>query len=370
MYFDDYSTSFQSLYSPMYNLQTNYSATMNPYSGGMGYRMGIGMYPGMMGFYNPMAGIGVGQFGADYLIKNDANQNNYYTRPIPAYKAKDEVPTILGILGTALGTAAMLLALRKGKKAPKIKGNATPVSPTPVAPTPVGPSAPRPAVTPSNGGAATVNTKPILNNNRLLPAHINTPVSTTAPNTVATQPSVSTAAGKPATLPPHIPAPQIMLTAQNPLYSLPAPVVSTTSGMLKSGPLPATPLPAANTAGQVEGVLNPNIPSSVLYPKKPLVDASKIKPREQHLLPQNAGPSVNTFTPTGKPAMLPPHIPSSVLYGKTPLVDASKIKPREQHLLPQNAGPSVNTFTPTGSKYENSPRWQAAMARIRQYENS
>ena len=329
MYFDDYSTSFQSLYSPMYNLQTNYSATMNPYAGGMGYGMGMGMYPGMMGLFNPMAGIGVGQFGADYLIKNDGNQNNYYTRPIPAYKAKDEVPTILGILGTALGTAAMLLALRKGKKAPKIKGNTTPVTPTPVAPspvaptpvapTPVGPTAPRPTVPPSNGGAATVNTKPILNNNRLLPAHINTPVSTTAPNTVATQPSVSTAAGKQVMLPPHIPAPQIVSTAQNPLQALPASVVNRTN-LLPSGPLPAASLPAGNTTGQVRGALMP-------------------------------------------------HIPSSVLYGKTPLVDASKIKLREPHLLPQNAGPSVNTFTPTGSKYESSPRWQAALARLRQYEN-
>ena len=122
MYFDDYSTSFQSLYSPMYNLQTSYSAIGGgAYGAGAGYGAGMGMSAGMypgMGVYNgSMTNIAVGQFGADQLIKNDDKLNNYYARPIATHKKKDELPTILGIIGTALGTAALLLAMRKGKKA-------------------------------------------------------------------------------------------------------------------------------------------------------------------------------------------------------------------------------------------------------------
>ena len=122
MYFDDYSTSFQSLYSPMYNLQTSYSAIGGgAYGAGAGYGAGMGMSAGMypgMGVYNgSMTNIAVGQFGADQLIKNDDKLNNYYARPIATHKKKDELPTILGIIGTALGTAALLLAMRKGKQA-------------------------------------------------------------------------------------------------------------------------------------------------------------------------------------------------------------------------------------------------------------
>lgn len=132
MYYDDYSTSFQSLYSPMYNLQTNYSMMNNAGAGygmgagyGVGAGYGMGMYP--MGIYNgSMTNVAVGQFGADQLIKDDPQLNNYYARPIATHKKEDELPTILGILGTALGTAAMLLALRKGKKAPKVKPAPTP----------------------------------------------------------------------------------------------------------------------------------------------------------------------------------------------------------------------------------------------------
>lgn len=125
MYFDDYSTSFQSLYSPMYNLQTNYSQ-MGPGRYGAGYGMG------MMGGYDPlMAGVGVGQMGADQLVKGDQQINNYYTRPIATHKKKNELPMVLGIIGTALGTAAVLMALRKGKKAPKIPATPPVVPPTP-----------------------------------------------------------------------------------------------------------------------------------------------------------------------------------------------------------------------------------------------
>ena len=147
MYYDDYSTSFQSLYSPMYNLQTNYSMMNNAGAGygmgagyGVGAGYGMGMYP--MGIYNgSMTNVAVGQFGADQLIKDDPQLNNYYARPIATHKKEDELPTILGILGTALGTAAMLLALRKGKKAPKVKP----------APTPKPTTAPNPTTTPTGG---------------------------------------------------------------------------------------------------------------------------------------------------------------------------------------------------------------------------
>lgn len=138
MYFDDYSTSFQSLYSPMYNLQTTYSANMNP-SGGYGFGAGYcaGMYPGMGMFMNPLAGVGVGQFNGDYLVRNEDQRNNYYARPIATHKKKDELPTILGIIGTTLGTAAVLLALKKGKK---IKNPVRPVNSPVVTPSPVRPT--------------------------------------------------------------------------------------------------------------------------------------------------------------------------------------------------------------------------------------
>ena len=153
MYYDDYSTSFQSLYSPMYNLQTNYSMMNNAGAGygmgagyGVGAGYGMGMYP--MGIYNgSMTNVAVGQFGADQLIKDDPQLNNYYARPIATHKKEDELPTILGILGTALGTAAMLLALRKGKKAPKVKPAPTPKPTTAPNPTPT----PNPTTAPTGG---------------------------------------------------------------------------------------------------------------------------------------------------------------------------------------------------------------------------
>ena len=79
MNFDNYSTSFQSLMSPMYNVQANYSAIAGGYGNGYGAGLGMGgYYPGMGagymgmgGFMTPMNGVGIGQFNADYLIKND-----------------------------------------------------------------------------------------------------------------------------------------------------------------------------------------------------------------------------------------------------------------------------------------------------------
>ena len=118
MNFDTYSTSFQSLMKPMYNVNANYTLGMGGYPGAAGAGIGAGyMNPAMMGMYamGPMANVGIGQFRADYLLKGEDQLNNYYARPIAVHKKKDELPTILGILGTALGTAALLVALAKGK---------------------------------------------------------------------------------------------------------------------------------------------------------------------------------------------------------------------------------------------------------------
>ena len=148
MNFDNYSTSFQSLMSPMYNVQANYSAMAGGYGNGYGAGFGMGgYYPGlgagymgmgmrMGGFMTPMNGVGIGQFNADYLIKNDDKNNNYYARPVAVHKKHDEVPTMLGILGTALGTAALLLALAKGKKFKWPSRGARPKTNNPVNPNP------------------------------------------------------------------------------------------------------------------------------------------------------------------------------------------------------------------------------------------
>ena len=120
MYFDDYSTSFLRLYKQMYNLQTNYSEYGIP---GSGYVAGYagGCFPFMGGMYNgSLTNVPVGHFGADQLIVGDEARSNYYAAPIAPHKKKDELPTILGIIGTALGTAAMALALAKGRGKIKI----------------------------------------------------------------------------------------------------------------------------------------------------------------------------------------------------------------------------------------------------------
>ena len=200
MNFDNYSTSFQSLMSPMYNVQANYSAIAGGYGNGYGAGLGMGgYYPGMGagymgmgGFMTPMNGVGIGQFNADYLIKNDDKNNNYYARPVAVHKKHDEVPTMLGILGTALGTAALLLALAKGKKfkwpgrgaRPRTNTpvNPTPVNPTPVNPTPVNPTSanpntPRvkgylPAATQTNSNPNIISGTPV----NPTPANPNTPL--------------------------------------------------------------------------------------------------------------------------------------------------------------------------------------------------
>ena len=196
MNFDNYSTSFQSLMSPMYNVQANYNAMAGGYGNGYGAGLGMGgYYPGMGagymgmgmgGFMTPMNGVGIGQFNADYLIKNDDKNNNYYARPIAAHKKHDEVPTMLGIIGTALGTAALLLALAKGKKV-KMPGRGTkttinkPVNNTPVNPTAgnPAPAQPKPQIKGYLPAPSQVNT----NTNTAGAAPVNpTPVNPTPSN--------------------------------------------------------------------------------------------------------------------------------------------------------------------------------------------
>ena len=132
---ENYNTSFQSLMGPMYNVNANYSA-YGMGAGAYGMGNGLGFGSGYMGgLMTPMANVGVGQFNGDYLIKDDSKNNNYYARPVAVHKKIDETGTILGILGTALGTAALLAALCKGKRpaslpTPPAPGRRTYVPPT------------------------------------------------------------------------------------------------------------------------------------------------------------------------------------------------------------------------------------------------
>ena len=161
MNFDNYSTSFQSLMSPTYNVMANYNAVNNGNNGYYGgySSYGFGNYNGFGygGFISPMSNVGIGQFTADYLIKDDDRNNNYYTRPIAVHKKKDETGTILGIIGTALGTAALLLSLRKGRRPSRAVTNPTnPVNPVRPA-NPVNPVHPTNPTNPVNPGGNPVN---------------------------------------------------------------------------------------------------------------------------------------------------------------------------------------------------------------------
>ena len=142
----------------MYNLNANYTIGMGGYPGagaiaGCGY-----MNPAMMGMYamGPMANVGIGQFKADYLLQGEDQLNNYYARPVPVHKKENETGTILGILGTALGTAALLAALAKGrfKRAPKAP---RPTTPSGAANNTVVPGPKPDAPKPPTGGTQTTN---------------------------------------------------------------------------------------------------------------------------------------------------------------------------------------------------------------------
>ena len=133
--YDNYSTSFQSLYSPMGIVQSNYSyvnpgAGMNGAAGG--YIPGYPGYPGTNssntnisnnyygGFYDPLAN----QMTTESLLKHEKDNNDYYARPIPAYIKDDNTGTILGAIATGISALALLAALRKGKPVMKPRSGA------------------------------------------------------------------------------------------------------------------------------------------------------------------------------------------------------------------------------------------------------
>jgi len=112
--FANYNTSIPSLMSPTYSVGNAYSLNAGNY--GMGYGTDGTVNSGYMGgMVTPMANVPVGQFNADYLVKNDNNKNNYYTRPIATFKKQDDTGTILGIGAAALATVALAVAACKGK---------------------------------------------------------------------------------------------------------------------------------------------------------------------------------------------------------------------------------------------------------------
>ena len=260
MNFDNYSTSFQSLMQPMYNVNANYS--------GYGYGNGLGVGGGAadgagangygygMGYMSPMMNVGIGQFNADYLIKNDDKNNNYYTRPVAAHVKKDETGTMLGILGTALGTVALLAALRKGK-APRRGVTPTPTpAPTP-APTPVPTPAPTPVPTPAP------KPSPITDPSRLLGPANNSPAGVTGGIDYIKIPGAKLqptgqAGVKPGTQFPYNPTPVNPTPVQGLLPAgessvkgylpAPEPQVNVAGGNVVKGYLPA-PEPQVNVAG-------------------------------------------------------------------------------------------------------------------------
>ena len=123
MGFDDYSTSFQSMYSPMGNVYSTYNASsFGPNGAGAGINSSVNSntnisnsYSNRFAYMDPL----MNQINADSLIKNDKDINNDYTRPIEPHRKNDELGTILGIVGATLGTIALACALKgRFKKVP------------------------------------------------------------------------------------------------------------------------------------------------------------------------------------------------------------------------------------------------------------
>ena len=135
--YDNYGTSFQSLYSPMGIVQSNYSY-LNPGAGMNGAAGAYGAgYPGMKtnisnnfysGFYDPLAN----QMTQEALLKHDKDNNDYYARPIAPHIKEDNTGTILGAIATGVSALALLAALRKGKlpkTAPRVNPASSHVNP-------------------------------------------------------------------------------------------------------------------------------------------------------------------------------------------------------------------------------------------------
>ena len=252
MNFDTYSTSFQSLMKPMYNLNANYTLGMGGYPGAGAGMYGAGfMNPAMMGMYamGPMANVGIGQFRADYLLQGEDQMNNYYARPVPVHKKENETGTILGIIGTALGTAALLAALTKGKfrRAPRNPRTVNPTT-TPNTPAPTTGRTTRPGnTTPPAGG----NNTPAPQGSQVagyLP-HLPNPSKPQVNPTGTTAPQGSQVAG----YLPNLPASPARPNAPKVAGYLPSlPAAPSTASTPVAGTTPALP-----NAPQVAGYLPP-----------------------------------------------------------------------------------------------------------------
>ena len=234
MNFDTYSTSFQSLMKPMYNVNANYMMGAGGFGGAGAGIYGGYMNPAMMGMYamGPMANIGVGQFNANYLLQGEDQMNNYYARPIAAHKKENDTGTILGILGTALGTAALIAAMAKGKFR-RVPGNGR----APITPPPAGGGTTNPPIRPTGS-------------------------STVVPSSAAPQAKTAPAPAVTAPAPAQTAAPAPAVTASAPTGTTPAPT-GTTPAPVK----PNLPPPAPAVSQRMQNALNKqaaamNLPSS------------------------------------------------------------------------------------------------------------
>ena len=126
MGYDNFGTSFYSLYSPMGRVQSNYSYINpnNPSAGAGDAASNINNINNYYtGFYDPLAS----QMTKESLLKHIEPHNDYYARPIPAHIKTDNTGTILGAAATGLSALALIAALRKGKApAAAVRQAATP----------------------------------------------------------------------------------------------------------------------------------------------------------------------------------------------------------------------------------------------------
>ena len=126
MGYDNFGTSFYSLYSPMGRVQSNYSYINpnNPSAGAGDAASNINNINNYYtGYYDPLAS----QMTKESLLKHVEPHNDYYARPIPAHIKTDNTGTILGAAATGLSALALIAALRKGKApAAAVRQAATP----------------------------------------------------------------------------------------------------------------------------------------------------------------------------------------------------------------------------------------------------
>ena len=269
MNFDTYSTSFQSLMKPMYNVNANYMMGAGGFGGAGAGIYGGYMNPAMMGMYamGPMANIGVGQFNANYLLQGEDQMNNYYARPIAAHKKENDTGTILGILGTALGTAALIAAMAKGKFR-RVPGNGR----APITPPPAGGGTTNPPIRPT--GSSTVVPSSAAPQAKTAPAPAVTapaPAQTAAPApaVTASAPTGTTPAPTgttPAPVKPNLPPLADLLKAQGPSIVLPAASNAATATAPAATQI-AGYLPAPAVSQRMQNALNKqaaamNLPSS------------------------------------------------------------------------------------------------------------